>query len=97
MSWSLRKIIEIVLLVVITVALMPVVWDSIYTDSLQCLAYNTSITQTDCTTGVTGVITKNPFCHECVWGTAKTLLELVPFIFVGVMILGGALVIYIKG
>jgi hypothetical protein len=41
-------------------------------------------------------ITGNPCCAVCVTGTSKTLLQLIPFIYVGLVILGSLITFKIK-
>lgn len=73
----------------------PVIWDSIYTDALGCFAYNTSAADLSCYTGLTG--SGASFCTSCMIGTSRTLLQLIPFIYVGAIIIGAIVVGYIKG
>ena len=65
---SVKSLVMAVILVVISIALLPTIWDAIYTDAVA--------------SGVNG--------------TAWTLLQLVPFIYVGVTIIGG-IVVGVKG
>jgi len=89
---NFRTVILLVIMVVIAVTLVPTLWETVYDDMLNiqtgCLRFNTSPGDVNCL-GNSGMLTTSAYCEVCVNGTSRTLIQLVPFIFVGVTILGG--------
>jgi len=92
-----KSVIPIVVLIVLGIVLVPTIWSVIYDDVLICHRYNESKTDNDCATNTahTGT-TPAQFCSDCVSGTAKTLLQLIPFIFVGSTVIGGIVMYKLK-
>lgn len=88
-----KIVIMLVLAVVTAVILVPTVWDAVWTEAGgHCFATNTSACPSggkDCKE--VACIAKNPYCVSCINGTTWTILQLVPLIFVAMVIIVGIL------
>jgi hypothetical protein len=80
----------IVVTVIIAISLTPTIFSAIWTDAFACQSYNTSKTDIDVYTGSTCALLS--CCTVAMTGTAKTLMQLVPFIYVGAVIIAGIIV-----
>ena len=92
---SMKGAIMGVILIVISIVTLPVVWDTIHdsgSGALRCFEHNSSaMAGTDCEGNT---CTASSCCVSCINGTAKSLLSLVPFIYVGIFIIAGAVLAY---
>jgi hypothetical protein len=95
---NLKGLIMLTILIVLSIMMVPIMWSSIYDTTsgvLACQQYNTTKTDIDVDTGVT--CAKASCCTVRVNGVTSTLMQLVPFIFVGLFVLGGIVVGKAKG
>jgi len=84
---SARGLIFGIILIVLGLSIVPTVWNGVYgTDGvLACQENNASYLATDCLGNACG----STCCFRCVNGTSRTILQLVPLIYVGAVLIGG--------
>ena len=87
---DIKKLTMIVVTVIIAISLTPTIFSAIYTDAFACQQYNTTKTDIDVYTGSACAMLS--CCTVAITGTAKTLMTLVPFIFVALIIVAGIIV-----
>jgi len=88
----------LVLAVVVAVVLVPTIWESVWTDTIECDTWNATTCHGVAGTGVVtndcygnACTNESDYCVYCVNGTTKTLLQLVPMLFVALLIIVGVL------